>query len=56
MVGLVLVEVVQDFVDGLAVVVLDVFEALHEEGSTMLEDLSRLSIGIFSKMCYFGTL
>lgn len=56
MVGLVLVQVVQDFVDGLAVVVFDVFEALRGEGGTMLEDFSRLSMGIFSKMCYLGTL
>lgn len=55
-VGLVLVEFVQDLVNGLTVVVFNVFEALCVEGGTMLEDFSRLSIGIFSKMCYFGTL
>lgn len=53
---MVLVEVIEDFVDRLAVVVFDVFEALYGETGTMLEDFSRLSIGIFSKTCYFGTL
>jgi hypothetical protein len=55
-VALVLVEVVKDLIDGLTVVVLDVFEALPREGGTMLDDFSRLSMGIFSKICYFGTL
>jgi hypothetical protein len=50
--ALVLVQVVQDLVDWLPVVVLDVLELLSGGGGTMLDDFSRLSIGIFSKKCY----
>lgn len=47
---LLLVEVVQDLVDGLLVAVLDVLEFLSRGRGTMLEDFSRLSMGIFSKV------
>ena len=51
--SLVFVEVVEDLVDGLLVAVLNVLEFLASEGGTMLDDLSRLSIGIFSKVWSF---
>jgi hypothetical protein len=49
----VLVEVVQDLVYRLLIAVLDVPEFLSRPPRTMLDDCSRLSIGIFSEKCYF---
>jgi hypothetical protein len=54
--GLVFVEVVEYLVDGLLVVVFDVLESLSGAGVTMLDDFYLLSMGIFSKMCYFRSL
>jgi hypothetical protein len=54
--GLVFVEVVEYLVDGLFVVVFDVLESLSGAGVTMLDDFYLLSMGIFSKMCYFRSL
>lgn len=50
---MVLVQVVQDLVDRLLVAVLDVPEFLSGDASTMLEDCSLLSIGIFYEKCSF---
>lgn len=53
---LVFVEVVEYLVYGLFVVVFDVLESLSGARVTMLEDFYLLSMGIFSKMCYFRSL
>ena len=54
--SLVFIEIVEYFVDGLFVVVFYVLEFLNGEGVTILDDFYLLSMGIFSKMCYFLSL
>ena len=44
------VEIVEYLVDGLLVAMLNVLEFLCKEATTMLDDFSRLSMGIFSKV------
>lgn len=51
--NMILVKIIQDFIDWLLVVVLNVLEFLYEGRSTMFDDFSLLSIGIFSKTCSF---
>lgn len=44
------VEIVEYLVDGLLVAMLNILEFLCKESPTMLDDFSRLSMGIFSKV------